>query len=542
MTKNRWILLGLWSMVWLGCDTALADEMKRVASELEGIPEVSIWTDLSVRFLSQIFGQVVYLPGFDSNHPLLSALFWAFNIGVLGLLAVRIGWNIITQTLLASTAGDQISTKIKPMTTIRSLGGILLLLPGSSGYSMVQVLMLTIVVQGVGLANIMWSASVDIIKGNNGQFIVAQHTNKQDGSFDPDKQKFDDIRSLVGDLDKFRRMNATKTSQLLNNQENQAYVLDIFAAAVCAQNMYLHDRDQLHFGSISPEDYGYFITKDKRSIMFGSRSQPRACGQIGINSDYYTALSIYQKLYNQMYTVNVDDTHLASDIETVSFNAMQAMVSVADLAARQWVNKFERSNRMIGDDFTTYVLNHYPKEEACFLNDSDDSKGNPAACQMANAMVAAATDAYAKTLNTHLRIKNINSKKGLVLDNDTLNKLTDISMLNDQDLVEEIERFIGSFKENTQDYEAMREGGWAYAGIHFNRIMMSNARDASGHKKHPDEAKDEFPNITYFMPVIQYSIPNPGGGQVDFGADEPVDDYTYYQLLAWKCRLTKIIL
>ena len=33
------------------------------------------------------------------------------------------------------------------------------------------------------------------------------------------------------------------------------------------------------------------------------------------------------------------------------------------------------------------------------------------------------------------------------------------------------------------------------------------------------------------MPVIQYSIPNPGGGQVDFGADEPVDDYTYYQLL-----------
>ena len=64
--------------------------------------------------------------------------------------------------------------------------------------------------------------------------------------------------------------------------------------------------------------------------MFGSRSQPRACGQIGINSDYYTALSIYQKLYNQMYTANVDDTHLASDIETVSFNAMQAMVSVAD--------------------------------------------------------------------------------------------------------------------------------------------------------------------------------------------------------------------
>ena len=40
-------------------------------------------------------------------------------------------------------------------------------------------------------------------------------------------------------------------------------------------------------------------------------------------------------------------------------------------------------------------------------------------------------------------------------------------MLNDQDLVEEIERFIGSFKENTQDYEAMREGGWAYAGIHL---------------------------------------------------------------------------
>ena len=65
-----------------------------------------------------------------------------------------------------------------------------------------------------GLANIMWSASVDIIKGNNGKFIVAQHTSKQDGSFDPDKQKFDDIRSLVGDFDKFRRMNATKTSQL----------------------------------------------------------------------------------------------------------------------------------------------------------------------------------------------------------------------------------------------------------------------------------------------------------------------------------------
>ena len=59
---------------------------------------------------------------------------------------------------------------------------------------MVQVLMLTIVVQGVGLANIMWSAS-DIIKGNNGKFIVAQHTSKQDGSFDPDKQKL-----MISDL------------------------------------------------------------------------------------------------------------------------------------------------------------------------------------------------------------------------------------------------------------------------------------------------------------------------------------------------------
>ncbi len=56
---------------------------------------------------------------------------------------------------------------------VRSSIGIFLLLPRASGYSTIQVLMMWIIIQGVGLADSVWNSALDYL-ANGGVVIVQQ--------------------------------------------------------------------------------------------------------------------------------------------------------------------------------------------------------------------------------------------------------------------------------------------------------------------------------------------------------------------------------
>lgn len=118
--------------------------------------------DPSQGFLAQLFGSVgTALHG--TSGQLLGQVFHIFNIGVLVLASLFFIFTIITTVVNSAHEGRFMgSRQAKPAFSImRTVAGFGLLLPLPSGYSLVQVLTMTIVLQGVGFANTAWNAALD---------------------------------------------------------------------------------------------------------------------------------------------------------------------------------------------------------------------------------------------------------------------------------------------------------------------------------------------------------------------------------------------
>ncbi|MGC6403657.1 MAG: DotA/TraY family protein [Candidatus Comchoanobacterales bacterium] len=464
------IYRGSWLILMLVTSSLWANEVDKVILDVNDITIIDQATDLSIQFLQSLFGYVPGVSGFISVNPIITAIFTALNIGLLCVIGMRFAWNIITQVLLANTEGDQLSRKIKPMTTIRSLGGIALLVPTTSGFSYVQILMLYIVTQGIGLANVMWSATVDLIKGNQGQFIVqsSYQDPKEESIHSPEQQKFADIKGLIGDGDTFIKNNKYTKSMDLKTQNINASIFDFFAASVCAHSMYWLDLDD-DTQNISPNDYGFRINcalgSNQCSFMFGSKNDKKACGEIGLSQDNLNSLKDKQNKYNSNFGITESDgASIAQGIQTSAFEGMYSIVQITDRAAQQWVSRLHRMKESYGDNYIERWLNLTPSEQYC-LNDQ-----NPNACQEAKAFVAAATDMYQDTLSARLRI----------------------SQLNDAMSTNELSQ-----------YEEMRQSGWTGAGIYFNQMMLQNNK---GHVV-SDGKKQQFASLDLFRPIIMCSIP-----------------------------------
>lgn len=126
----------------------------------------SSYTDLSMKYLGQIFGEV---PGAlnGSGTGLVGGLFSIFNEGVMAVAAIWLMYTI-TQVLLTTATSDNPQKSIKNWTLwTRVVFGFGLLVPGPSGYCLAQELMMKVVVQGVKLADKTWSYALDYMKDGN---------------------------------------------------------------------------------------------------------------------------------------------------------------------------------------------------------------------------------------------------------------------------------------------------------------------------------------------------------------------------------------
>jgi defect-in-organelle-trafficking protein DotA len=129
-------------------------------------------TDLSLGYLSAIFGLVDgVLPG-GGNHQILGKMFSIFNSVVLALGGVVLMYVLIVSTINTAQEGDIMgkdwSSIWIPMKTAVGIG---FLVPKASGYSVVQILMMWIVTQGIGAADSVWNATLDYL--NSGGTIVS---------------------------------------------------------------------------------------------------------------------------------------------------------------------------------------------------------------------------------------------------------------------------------------------------------------------------------------------------------------------------------
>lgn len=127
-----------------------------LAFEFEKNPD-----DMSFYYLGQIFGPVGNL--FNTNaNDLLGNIFKVFNMAVLSLGSIVVMYTVIVSTIHTAHEGEAMGKKFGSLwVPIRAVTGLAVLLPTSSGYSLIQILMTGIVLQGIWAANGVYNVILD---------------------------------------------------------------------------------------------------------------------------------------------------------------------------------------------------------------------------------------------------------------------------------------------------------------------------------------------------------------------------------------------
>ncbi len=129
-------------------------------------------TDSSVVFLGNIFGVVDgVLHGTGSQ--IMGTMFGVFNSAVLALGGIIIMYTLMVSTMNTAHEGQMLGQKWSSIwVPMRSTLGLALLIPKASGYCLMQIFVMWIVVQGVGAADKIWSAALGYL--NRGGVIIQE--------------------------------------------------------------------------------------------------------------------------------------------------------------------------------------------------------------------------------------------------------------------------------------------------------------------------------------------------------------------------------
>ncbi len=128
-------------------------------------------SDSSIQFLGDIFG-VVGNALIGQGNSILAQMFRVFNIVVLSLGTITVVYTVIASTLNTAQEGEVMGKKWSSMwLPLRSAAGLALLLPTSSGYSLIQIMMMTIIIKGINGGNAVYNTILD--RAGEGQSIGA---------------------------------------------------------------------------------------------------------------------------------------------------------------------------------------------------------------------------------------------------------------------------------------------------------------------------------------------------------------------------------
>lgn len=129
--------------------------------------------DYSVVFLSNIFGIVDgVLHGTGSQ--IMGAMMGVFNSAVLALGGILIMYTIIVGTMNTAHEGNPLGKNWSSLwVPVRSVIGVGMIMPQASGYCMMQIFVMWVVVQGVGAADKVWNAALSYLD-RGGAIVQAQ--------------------------------------------------------------------------------------------------------------------------------------------------------------------------------------------------------------------------------------------------------------------------------------------------------------------------------------------------------------------------------
>lgn len=125
-------------------------------------------TDKSVNYLGQIFGTVGNVIHGTSGQ-LLAQLFEVFNYAMVIIAACILIYTIIVSVVNTAHEGEFLGKNTKSAwIVLRAVLGIGILVPKYTGYSLIQVFIMWVVVQGIGLADKAWDQAITYLTEEGG--------------------------------------------------------------------------------------------------------------------------------------------------------------------------------------------------------------------------------------------------------------------------------------------------------------------------------------------------------------------------------------
>jgi defect in organelle trafficking protein DotA len=153
---------------------AFASETAFTSSAMSFTPTAG---DYSMVYLGNIFGSVDgVLHGTGSQ--MMGTMLGVFNSAVLALGGVVIMYIIVVSTMNTAHEGEMLGHKWSSIwVPIRTVFGLALLVPKASGYCLMQIFVMWVVVQGVGVADKVWEAALNYLN-RGGVIVQAQSSSK----------------------------------------------------------------------------------------------------------------------------------------------------------------------------------------------------------------------------------------------------------------------------------------------------------------------------------------------------------------------------
>lgn len=132
-------------------------------------------TDYSVIFLGNIFGIVDgVLHGTGSQ--IMGNMFGVFNAAVLALGGIVVMYTLVVGTMNTAHEGQMLGQKWSSIwIPVRATVGLAFLIPKASGYCMMQIFIMWVVLQGVGAADKIWNSALNYL--NRGGAIMKAQMN-----------------------------------------------------------------------------------------------------------------------------------------------------------------------------------------------------------------------------------------------------------------------------------------------------------------------------------------------------------------------------
>lgn len=181
MNKNNTnivFLLSLGCLAFLySCVSFAASSGPFVPPVIDAFSFISPASDVSIGYLGKLFGSVGGLLAANET-TIFGVIFKFFNAGILSISGVLLTYTTIRAIVDTAHEGEAMGKKMGHWTIIRTIVGVGLLVPKmNTGYTMLQSLIIWMVIQGVGLANMLWVSTLDYLNKGGVIYQGAYGTN-----------------------------------------------------------------------------------------------------------------------------------------------------------------------------------------------------------------------------------------------------------------------------------------------------------------------------------------------------------------------------